>query len=69
MATITPEMFVERVRRLRTQLQSSPEGRKAMIELSPSGMVSTTQSNVDFTSQNIVDFTDWREWSQWGQHH
>jgi hypothetical protein len=67
MTTVTPETLEERVRRLRTQLQSSSEGRKVMIELAPSSMVSTKQNSVDFTSRNIVDFTDWSEWSQWGQ--
>jgi hypothetical protein len=51
MAEVTSTTLEERVVRLRTDLHSSPRGRKTITELSPAGMIQTDQS--------IVDFTDW----------
>ncbi len=53
----TSATLEERIARLRTDLYSTPQGCKTMVELTPAGMI--------HTSDNIVDFTDWSQsWSQ-----
>jgi hypothetical protein len=60
-------MLEARVARLRTNLHTSPQGRKMLLDLSPSGMLVADRNNVDFINQAIVDFTDWADFSQWPQ--
>lgn len=57
----------ERVARLRTKLRTTPQGHKMMQKLSPAGVVKTDRNNVDFANCDIVDFTDWQQFSQWPQ--
>lgn len=49
----------DRVARLRPLLSSSREAQDLMKRLAPRGMVQT--------HDNVVDFCDWKDFSQWSQ--
>ncbi len=49
----------DRVLRLRPLLSASREAQELLKRLAPRGMVET--------SENIVDFCDWKDFSQWTQ--
>lgn len=49
----------ERVARLRPKLAASREAQELLKRLAPRGMVRTSES--------IVDFCDWKDFSQWSQ--
>jgi hypothetical protein len=60
MAEVTQKTIEDRVARLRTDLYSTPQGCKILVELTPLGTIHVTE--------NIVDFCDWgQSWTQWSQ--
>lgn len=58
-ANVEAKPMEERLVRLRANLHCSTQGREAMQLLAPSYMFQS--------GGNIVDFSDWRQFSQWPQ--